>query len=267
VLLATLSNPNAQLLNPVTLDQISPWMVEATVSTEDNSFWTHPGVNLKGLIRAAYENYVLNSFGAGTGGSSITQQLIKNVYICPSVAEDGDNRNACVTAERTLDRKLREIAYAIELEQDYTKEQILTWYLNQISYADRYIGVEAAAQGYFRKPAKDLTLAEAALLAGIPQAPTAYHPRLNCVKDNRGECITDELGRAVVGGELPRRKKCASISAPTPSAPRRLSTTRSNPASSACARPASSPKSPPLPTVNPASTWPAIRWSRPSTGS
>ncbi|GIW13885.1 MAG: hypothetical protein KatS3mg062_1324 [Tepidiforma sp.] len=207
VLLATLSNPNAQLLNPVTLDQISPWMVEATVSTEDNSFWTHPGVNLRGLIRAAYENYILNDFGAGTGGSSITQQLIKNVYICPSIAEDGDNRNACVTAERTLDRKLREIAYAIELEQDYTKEQILTWYLNQISYADRYIGVEAAAQGYFRKPAKDLTLAEAALLAGIPQAPTTYHPRLNCVKDDQGECILDDLGRAVVGGDAKARQE------------------------------------------------------------
>lgn len=207
VLLATLSNPNAQLLDPVTLDQISPWMIEATISTEDNSFWSHPGVNLKGLIRAAYENYILDDFGSGTGGSSITQQLIKNVYICPAIAEDGDTRNACVTAERTLDRKLREIAYAIELERDYTKEQILTWYLNQISYADRYIGVEAAAQGYFRKPAKDLTLAEAALLAGIPQAPTTYHPRLNCIKDDRGECIVDELGRGTVGGEAKKRQE------------------------------------------------------------
>lgn len=207
VLLATLSNPNAQLLDPVTLDQISPWMIEATISTEDNSFWSHPGVNLKGLIRAAYENYILDDFGSGTGGSSITQQLIKNVYICPAVSEDGDTRNACVTAERTLDRKLREIAYAIELERDYTKEQILTWYLNQISYADRYIGVEAAAQGYFRKPAKDLTLAEAALLAGIPQAPTTYHPRLNCIQDDRGECIVDELGRGTVGGEAKKRQE------------------------------------------------------------
>lgn len=207
VLLATLTNPNAQLLNPVRLEDISPWMVEATVSTEDNSFWTHPGVNLRGLVRAAYENYILNDFGSGSGGSSITQQLIKNVYICPSIGEDADTRTACVTAERTLDRKLREIAYAIELEQDYTKEEILTWYLNQISYADRYIGVEAAAQGYFRKPARDLTLAEAALLAGIPQAPTLYHPRLNCLKDDAGQCIVDELGRAIVGGEAKARQE------------------------------------------------------------
>ncbi|MCZ7575611.1 MAG: transglycosylase domain-containing protein [Dehalococcoidia bacterium] len=168
VLLGTLSNPNAQLLDPVPLSEISPWLIEATVSTEDNSYWDHPGVNLKGLLRAAYENYVLDEFGSGTGGSSITQQLIKNVYICPSISA-GDDEAPCVTAERTLDRKLREITYAIELEKDYSKEDILTWYLNQISYADRYVGAEAAAQGYFRKNAKDLTLAEAALLAGIPR--------------------------------------------------------------------------------------------------
>ncbi|HMO96784.1 MAG TPA: biosynthetic peptidoglycan transglycosylase, partial [Tepidiformaceae bacterium] len=176
VLLATLSNPNAQLLNPVPLSEISEWLIEATISTEDNGFWDHSGVNIRGLLRAAYENYVKDDFGSGTGGSSITQQLIKNVYICPSISEDGDARSACALAERTLDRKLKEIAFAIELEQDYTKEEILTWYLNQISYADRYIGAEAAAQGYFQKPASDLTLAESALLAGIPQAPTQYHP-------------------------------------------------------------------------------------------
>ncbi|HRC57106.1 MAG TPA: transglycosylase domain-containing protein, partial [Kofleriaceae bacterium] len=68
------------------------------------------------------------------------QQLIKNVYICPSIT-NSDDPTRCVTAERTLDRKLREIVYAVELTRDYTKEEILTWYLNQISYADRYIGV------------------------------------------------------------------------------------------------------------------------------
>src|SRR5690606_15764545 len=104
--------------------------------------------------------------------SSITQQLIKNVYICPSI-NTPDDPNRCLTAERTLDRKLREIVYALELSEDYSKENILEWYLNQISYADRYVGIEAAAQGYFRKSAKELTLGEAALLAGIPQAPTA----------------------------------------------------------------------------------------------
>ena len=208
VLLGTLQNSNAQLLNPVPLDQISPWLVEATISTEDNGFWDHPGVNLRGLTRAAYENYIKDEFGSGTGGSSITQQLIKNVYICPSISEDGEAASACNLAERTLDRKLREIAYAIELEQDYTKEEILTWYLNQISYADRYIGADAAAEGYFQKSALDLTLAESALLAGIPSAPTEYHPRLNCIRDEEtDDCITDALGRGTVGGPAKARQE------------------------------------------------------------
>ena len=206
VLLGTLSNPNAQLLDPVPLEEISHWLVEATVSTEDDGFWDHPGVNLRGLVRAAYENYIKDDFGSGTGGSSITQQLIKNVYICPSISA-GDEEAPCLAAERSVDRKLREIAYAIELEKDYSKEEILTWYLNQISYADRYIGAEAAAQGYFRKAAADLTLAEAALLAGIPQAPTQYHPRLNCITGDDGQCIMDELGRATVGGDAKLRQE------------------------------------------------------------
>ncbi|HEX6030602.1 MAG TPA: transglycosylase domain-containing protein, partial [Tepidiformaceae bacterium] len=91
--LGALTNPDAQLLEPVPLDEISPHMIDATVSTEDNSFWDNPGVNVTGLARAAYENYVGGEFGSGTGGSSITQQLIKNVYICPSI---GDEASKCV---------------------------------------------------------------------------------------------------------------------------------------------------------------------------
>src|SRR5690606_31965821 len=125
VLLGHLTNPDAQLLDPVPLDQISPHLVNATISTEDNSFWDNPGINFTGLARAAYENYVLNEFGGGTGGSSITQQLIKNVYICPNIT-NSDDPTRCVTAERTLDRKLREIGYAVELTRDYTKEEIMT---------------------------------------------------------------------------------------------------------------------------------------------
>ena len=106
--LGSLTNPDAQLLQPVPLEEISPYRVNATVSTEDNSFWDNPGINFTGLARAAYENYVLNEFGGGTGGSSITQQLIKNVYICPNIT-NSDDPTRCVTAERTLDRKLREI--------------------------------------------------------------------------------------------------------------------------------------------------------------
>ncbi len=201
--LGALTNPDAQLLQPVPLDQISQHMINATVSTEDNEFWDHPGVNISGLMRAGWEYFTERETGGGTGGSSITQQLIKNVYICPSVGEDA---RSCGQAERTVKRKLKEIAFAIELEQDYSKEEILTWYLNQISYADRYIGVQAAAEGYFHKNASELTLAEAALLAGVPQFPTTYHPRLNCEKDENGQDIV-EAGQCIVGGEAKKRQE------------------------------------------------------------
>ena len=203
--LGALTNPEAQLLNPIPLEEISETMALATISTEDNSFYDNPGINLRGLIRAAYENYVKGD-SEGSGGSSITQQLIKNVYICPNV-RSADDQFLCVSAERTLDRKLREIAYAIELTEDYSKDQILEWYLNQISYAGQYVGIQAAAQGYFHKDAIDLTLAESALLAGIPQAPTLYHPRLNCARNEDTECLVDEEGRTTVVGEAKARQE------------------------------------------------------------
>jgi membrane peptidoglycan carboxypeptidase len=206
VFLGTLNNPNAQLLNPVPLGDISPYMVEATIATEDNSFWSHPGVNPRGLVRAAYENYTGGGIGTGSGGSSITQQLVKNVYLSDDCYITEHGVHAC-QAPRTLDRKLKEIAYAIELERSHSKEQILEWYLNQISYADRYQGVEAAARGYFRKGASELTLAEAALLAGIPAAPTTYHPRLNCSRDAEGNCALDDLGRTIVSGDAKVRQE------------------------------------------------------------
>ncbi len=208
VLLGKLTNTDAQLLNPVHLDQISKYMIDATVSTEDNSFWDNPGVNINGLIRAGLEYFATGGTG-GTGGSSITQQLIKNVYICPSVGVDQTVLKKCAEegAERTVDRKLKEIAYALELEKDYTKSEVLEMYLNQISYADRYIGVEAAAQGYFHKDAADLTLAEAATLAGIPQFPTKYHPRLNCIRNDKGDCIIDELGRTTLAEDAKTRQE------------------------------------------------------------
>jgi membrane peptidoglycan carboxypeptidase len=205
--LGDLTNPDARLLAPVTLDHISPYLIQATISTEDNSFETNPGVNIAGLIRAGFE-YFTGGINSGTGGSSITQQLIKNVYICPSVGADDATTARCALygADRTVSRKLKEIAYALELEKDYSKDQILQWYLNQISYADRYVGIQAAAQGYFHKDAADLTLAESALLAGVPQAPTDYHPRLNCVRDDKGQCVVVD-GQTTVGGKAKQRQE------------------------------------------------------------
>ncbi|HLB13093.1 MAG TPA: transglycosylase domain-containing protein, partial [Dehalococcoidia bacterium] len=160
--------PLEALRNPVPLSEISPWLVRATVSTEDDGFYDNPGINIRGLLRAAYENLLPGSgdgFFKGSGGSSITQQLVKNIYI--PLEERSD---------RSITRKLREVALAIELTRQFSKDQILEWYLNQIFYGNLAYGAEAAAQRYFNKPAKELTLAEAALLAGIPKAPAHYDP-------------------------------------------------------------------------------------------
>jgi membrane peptidoglycan carboxypeptidase len=168
-------DPLSGLKNTVPLSEISPWLKAATISTEDASFYDNPGVNIKGLLRAAMEN--LTPFGPGffkgSGGSSITQQLVKNVYI--PVEE---------RSERSLGRKLKEVILAIELKRRYDDDQILEWYLNQVYYGNFAYGAEAAAWRYFGKPAKDLTLAEAAMLAGIPSAPGDYAP---VIAENRPE--------------------------------------------------------------------------------
>ncbi len=168
-------DPLSGLKNTVPLSEISPWLKAATISTEDASFYDNPGVNIKGLLRAAMEN--LTPFGPGffkgSGGSSITQQLVKNVYIPPEER-----------AERSLGRKVKEVILAIELKRRYDDDQILEWYLNQVYYGNFAYGAEAASWRYFGKPAKDLTLAEAAMLAGIPSAPGDYTP---VIPENRPE--------------------------------------------------------------------------------
>jgi len=158
------------LRSPVPLDQISPHLRAATIATEDGSFYDNPGVNARGTLRAVWENLnpLSGSFLEGSGGSSITQQLVKNVYFPADMRDD-----------RSLMRKAREAVYAIELTRRYDKDQILEWYLNQIGYGGLYNGAEAASLGYFGKHASDLTLAEAALLAGLPQSPSAYSPFLH----------------------------------------------------------------------------------------
>ncbi|MCC6238456.1 MAG: transglycosylase domain-containing protein [Dehalococcoidia bacterium] len=158
------------LRRPVPLSEISPWLIDATVATEDASFWENSGLNVRGLARAGWENF--SPFGGdvfqGSGGSSITQQLAKTVYIPPEER-----------LQRSVERKLKEAAIALELTTRYPKEQVLEWYLNSISYGGVYVGIEAASQGYFGKPAADLTLAEASLLAGVPQQPVRYDPLRN----------------------------------------------------------------------------------------
>ena len=159
------------LRRPVPINEISEWVIKATIATEDASFFENNGLNLRGIARAGVENFSPfgnSDFFEGSGGSSITQQLAKNVYI------PKEERT-----ERSIERKLKEAAIALELTERYTKDQILEWYLNSISYGGSYVGIEAAAEGYFGKTAAELSIAEAALLAGIPQSPALYNPLTN----------------------------------------------------------------------------------------
>jgi penicillin-binding protein 1A len=142
--------------------KISPWLVKATVAIEDKRYWQHGGIDPIGITRAFWAD--VSEGKVVQGGSTITQQLVRNLYI---------------SRERTFARKLREACLAVKLAQSWSKQKILTAYLNQIYYGSQAYGVEAAAQTYFSKPAKRLTLRQAALLAGLPQAPSRFDPFAN----------------------------------------------------------------------------------------
>ncbi len=142
--------------------RISPWVTKATVAIEDKRFWKHGGIDPIGITRGFWAD--VSEGKVVQGGSTITQQLVRNLYI---------------SRERTFTRKLREACLAVKLAGSWSKQKILTAYLNQIYYGSQAYGVEAAAQTYFSKPAKKLTLAQAALLAGLPQAPSKYDPFAN----------------------------------------------------------------------------------------
>lgn len=143
---------------------ISPYMKNATVAIEDKDFYQHSGISLTGIVRAAVNNF---HGGSTQGGSTLTQQLVKQVFFADEAADRGFGG---------IPRKIKETILAIEVERMYTKDQILTLYLNESPYGGRRNGVESAAQTYFAKSAKDLTLAESALLASIPQQPGRYDP-------------------------------------------------------------------------------------------
>lgn len=143
----------------VPLSQIPLSLQQATIAIEDKEFYHHPGINpVGGIIRALKETLLKQQL---QGGSTITQQLVKTALLTP---------------ERTIQRKIKEIILALLVEVRYSKNQILELYLNHAPYGGTAWGIEAASQKYFGKAATDLTLAEAALLAGLPQAPTLYSP-------------------------------------------------------------------------------------------
>ena len=141
---------------------ISPWMPKATVAIEDRRFYHHGGVDPVGILRA-----LLADVSAGhivQGGSTITQELVRNLYL---------------SREKTLQRKVVEACLALKLARTWSKDRILTAYLNDVYYGNHAYGIEAAAETYFSLPASRLTLAQAALLAGLPQAPSYYDPLHN----------------------------------------------------------------------------------------
>lgn len=143
---------------PIQLEELPPHVLQATVAIEDQNFYHHFGFDLRGIIRAVRNNLTGQNL---EGGSTITQQLVKN---------------ALLSHEKTLQRKTKELVLAVFTEILYSKEEILEMYLNYIPYGGTAVGIEAAAQKYFDKSAAELDLAEASLLAGLPQAPSYYSP-------------------------------------------------------------------------------------------
>ena len=146
----------------VKLSEVSPYLKDAFISIEDKQFYSHHGLHFKGIFRAIVTN--LLSRKASQGGSSITQQLAKNAFL---------------TSERKISRKIKEAILTYQMERTYTKDEILEKYLNEIYFGSGSYGVKSAAYQFFRKDVKDLNIAEAALLAGIPNRPTKYDPTKN----------------------------------------------------------------------------------------
>ncbi len=147
---------------PVSLTQMTPWLPRSTVAVEDKRFYQHGGVDYVGILRALWAD--VSAGKVVEGGSTISQQLVRNMY---------------TGREQTFDRKIKEACLAIKLSDKWSKSRILQTYLNTVYYGNHAYGVEAAAETYFSKKAKDLTLPQAALLAGLPQAPSVYDPLHN----------------------------------------------------------------------------------------
>lgn len=147
-----------QKRTPVSLNEIPDYLKQATVAIEDKDFYVHKGFDIRGWMRAVFNIVFRRKL---QGGSTITQQLIKNVLLSP---------------ERTLSRKIKEFILALQIEKKYSKDEILQMYLNEVPYGGTAWGAEAAAETYFGKKVSELNLVESAILAGLPRRPTAYSP-------------------------------------------------------------------------------------------
>ena len=152
--------PSATNRQPLPLSQISPSLPQATVAIEDARFWQHGALDYRGILRALYQDAVHGQ--VVQGGSTITQELVKNLYIG--------------NAQRTVSRKIKEACLATKFFQKNSRKKILADYLNEVFYGRHAYGAQAASRTYFSKPASKLTLVQAALLAGLPQAPSKFDP-------------------------------------------------------------------------------------------
>lgn len=189
-----LNDPNAGRRNYIPLSEISPNLVAATISTEDKDFYSNPGFDPIAIMRALWANYTTD--GQGGGASTITQQLARALLLSPEER-----------SQRTVSRKSREIILAAEITRRYTKDEILELYLNEIYYGNLAYGIEAASRTYFSKSAKDLTLGEAAFLAGLPQSPAVYD-----IYTNPEATIIRQQQVLVLMFELSQTYRCIEVS-------------------------------------------------------
>ena len=147
---------------PVPIDQIPKHLISALIVTEDRQFYSHSGIDLKGILRAVIKDIMAGQFVEGA--STITQQLAKTLFL---------------SQEKTITRKIKEAILAVQLERRYTKDELLALYLNQIYFGSGAYGVESASRLFFGKPASQMDLAQCALIAGLPKAPSRYSPLVN----------------------------------------------------------------------------------------
>ncbi len=207
-LLYEITDPHQGLHTPLTLTDIPQACREATIATEDASFYTNPGVDVWAIVRAVYIN--LSGGEVLSGGSTITQQLARNLLLTPQER-----------VQVSLTRKLREAILAWRLARLYSKDEILTLYLNEAYYGNLAYGLEAASRAYFGKHAAELDLAECAMLAGLPQSPANYNPLENPeAARSRQNTVLDLLVKhnfvPVAEADAARREKLGFAAVPFP---------------------------------------------------
>ncbi|MEL7644883.1 MAG: transglycosylase domain-containing protein, partial [Anaerolineaceae bacterium] len=191
-ILYEINDPNLGKRTYVPLDKISPYLIAATIATEDKEYYNHPGFDLVALARALWTNY--SSGEIVSGGSTVTQQLARMLLLQEE------------RFEQSYDRKAREIILAAEITRRYSKEEVLELYLNEIFYGNLSYGIEAAAETYFNTPAADLQLWQSSFLAGLPQSPAVYD-----IYNNREATLTRNKAVLVLMYELSSEKNCIYI--------------------------------------------------------